>query len=116
MNIYVGNVARAVTEDMLQGEFSQFGEVLSVKMIKDKFTGELRGFAFVDMPNASEAQAAIDGMNGKEMGGRALRVNEARAREERPRTGGGMGGNRFGGNRDDRGPRSGGMGGGFKRY
>ena len=84
MNIYVGNLSRLATEESLRSLFSQFGEVSSVKLIKDKFTGELKGFAFVEMHNANEASAAINGLNGKELEGQRLRVNEARPREEGP--------------------------------
>lgn len=108
MNIYVGNVARSVTEDMLRQLFAGKGEVSSVKIIKDKFTGDTRGFAFVDMPITAEAQQAIAELNGYELERQALRVNEARAPEARgPRTGG----DRFGGG--DRGGSRGGNGGGW---
>jgi RNA recognition motif-containing protein len=124
MNIYVGNVARTVTEEMLKNLFSQFGEVSSVKLIKDKFTGATRGFAFVEMTSAEEAQQAIEQLNGHSLEGQQLRVNEARPMEQRPRRfdnrGGGMGGgNRSGGGFGGR-PRSsysngGGNGGGWNR-
>ncbi|MBM4423872.1 MAG: RNA-binding protein [Chloroflexi bacterium] len=100
MNIYVGNLPRATTEDELRTAFEAFGRVSSASIIKDKFTGESRGFGFVEMPEKNEAQAAIAAMNGKEFGGRTLTVNEARPREERPRTGGGSWGDRRGGQRD----------------
>lgn len=80
MNIYVGNLSRDTTDDDLQKAFEAFGRVLSVTIVKDKFSGQSRGFGFVGMPNNKEAQAAIDGMNGKEFMGRALNVNEARPR------------------------------------
>lgn len=105
MNIYVGNLARQVTEDELRAEFEAFGQVESVAIIKDKFTGESRGFGFVEMGNAEEAKKAIEGLNGKDVGGRALNINEARPREDRPRGGGGGGGFRGG---------RGGGGGGFR--
>ncbi len=89
MNIYVGNLSYESTEDALRTEFEAFGEVTSVKVIEDKFTGRSRGFGFVEMPTKSEAISAIQGLNGKELGGRALRVNEARPREERSNRGGG---------------------------
>jgi RNA recognition motif-containing protein len=104
MNIYVGNLAFALTEDDLRQAFENYGTVASVTIITDKFTGKPRGFAFVEMPDNSEAQAAIDGLNGQDLGGRALRVNEAKPRESRPRNGGGGRGG-FGG-----GPRGGGRG------
>jgi len=100
MNIYVGNLPRATTEEQLRQAFEAFGKVSSASVIKDKFTGESRGFGFVEMPEKAEAQAAIAGMNGKDFGGRTLTVNEARPREERPRRdGGGLGGRREGGGR-----------------
>ena len=83
-NIYVGNIPHKSTDDELKAAFEAFGEVTSAKIITDKFTGQSRGFGFVEMPNADEAQAAIDGMNGQEFQGRPLRVNEARPRTERP--------------------------------
>ena len=98
MNIYVGNLSYDVTEADLRAAFEAFGAVASVNLLKDQYTGQLRGFGFVDMPSASEAQAAIAGLNGKDLLGRALTVNEARARE--------------GGGRSDR--RSGGGGGGYR--
>lgn len=98
MNIYVGNLARETTEAELRQAFEAFGQVSSVAIIKDKYSGESRGFGFVEMPSAAEAQAAIAGLNGKELGGRALNVNEARPREDRGgRGGGGRGGSRGGG-------------------
>lgn len=88
MKIYVGNLSRDVTDEDLLKAFESFGKVESATVVKDKFTGESRGFGFVEMPSASEAQSAINGMNGKELKGRAVNVNEARPREER---GGGRG-------------------------
>jgi RNA recognition motif-containing protein len=85
MNIYVGNTPYSMTEQELDDLFSQYGEVSSARMITDRDTGRARGFAFVEMPNAQEANAAIEALNDKEIGGRMLRVNEARPREERPR-------------------------------
>jgi RNA recognition motif-containing protein len=82
MNIYVGNISRTGSEDKLRSLFSQFGEVSSVKLIKDKFTGNPKGFGFVEMHNANEANAAISSLNGQEFEGQRLRVNEARPREE----------------------------------
>jgi RNA recognition motif-containing protein len=86
MNIYVGNLSFKLSEDDVQKAFAAFGQVSSVAIIKDKLTGRSRGFAFVEMPEASEAQAAIAALNGKDLGGRSLTVNEARPREERPRS------------------------------
>ena len=92
MNIYVGNLSFEVSEEDVQAAFEAFGKVESVKVIKDKYSGASRGFGFVEMPSKDEAQAAISGLNGKELKGRALNVNEARPRAERPRGGGGGGG------------------------
>ena len=100
MNIYVGNLSRSVTEDDLRQEFEAHGEVADVKIIKDKFSGESRGFGFVEMPAKAEAMAAISALNGKDVQGRALNVNEARPRTDnrrgggRGRPGGGGGGRR----------------------
>ncbi len=103
MNIYIGNISRDLSEDELRDAFAAFGQVSSVNIIKDKFTGEYRGFAFVEMPVKEEAEAAISGLNGKELKGRALNVNEARPRTDDNRGGGGGGRG---------GPRRGGSGGG----
>lgn len=94
MNIYVGNLTFDVNDETLQNAFTEFGEVATARVITDRFSGRSRGFGFVEMPNNTEAEAAIQAMNGKDLEGRALTVNEARPREER---GGGGGG---GGNRD----------------
>ena len=94
MNIYVGNLDRQVTEEDLRKAFESFGQVESATIIKDKFSGEPRGFGFVEMPSKAEARAAIDGLNGKELKERALIVNEARPRDESRRGGGGRGGGR----------------------
>ena len=110
MNIYVGNLAPDVTGDDLRQAFEAFGQVESANVIMDKFSGESRGFGFVEMPSKDEATAAIAGVNGKDIKGRAVNVNEARPRVDRPR-GGGFGGGRSGGG-GGRGPRGGG-GGGF---
>jgi len=85
MNIYVGNVKYEMTGEQLQEMFSVYGEVSSARIISDRETGRSKGFGFVEMPNDSEAKAAIDATNEKEIGGRTLKVNEARPREERPR-------------------------------
>ncbi len=98
MNIYVGNISRDVTEAELKEAFTAFGTVASAAIIKEKYTGESRGFGFVEMPNKEEAEKAIAGLNGKDLKGRALTVNEARPRTDRPRTGG-FGGGRPGGGR-----------------
>jgi len=107
MNIYVGNLSRETTEDDLRQAFEALGQVESANIIKDKFSGESRGFGFVEMPSKSEAQKAIEEMNGKDLMGRTLNVNEARPKTER--RGGGRGG--FGG-----GGRGGRGGGGKTRY
>ncbi len=84
MNIYVGNLSYNVTQDELQEMFAQYGEVASANVISDKFTGQSKGFGFVEMPQDSQAQEAIAQLNGKEHNGRSLTVNEARPRAERP--------------------------------
>ena len=94
MNIYVGNLSREVSEDDLKEAFEAFGQVTSVAIIKDKFSGESRGFGFVEMPAKAEAQSALNDLNGKELKGRKLNVNEAR-----PRTEGRRGGERRSGGR-----------------
>ena len=83
MNIYVGNLSYSLSESELREAFAGYGEVSSVKVLMDRETGRSRGFGFVEMPNQSEAEAAIAQLNGKELGGRALRVNEARPKERR---------------------------------
>lgn len=83
MNIYVGNLSYGMTEDELRDAFAAYGDVASVKILSDRETGRSRGFGFVEMPNQSEGEAAITQLNGKDVGGRALRVNEARPRERR---------------------------------
>jgi len=99
MNIYVGNLSRDLTESELKEAFETFGTVNSASIIKDRYTGESRGFGFVEMPNHEEAQAAINSLNGKSLKGRTATVNEARPRADKPRTG-------FGGGRS-RGPAAG---------
>jgi RNA recognition motif-containing protein len=101
MNIYVGNLSRDVTEDDLRQSFEAFGQVESANVIKDRFSGESRGFGFVEMPSKNEAMAAIAGVNGKDLKGRIISVNEARPKTEDRRGGGG---------------RRGGFGGGKRRY
>jgi len=86
MNIYVGNLSFEVTEDDLRSAFEDFGSVVSVKIITDKYTGRSKGFAFVEMTDNDEAKAAMSGLNDKEFMGRTIKVNEAR-----PRTEGGRG-------------------------
>ncbi|UCD93208.1 MAG: RNA-binding protein [Methanobacteriota archaeon] len=88
MNIYIGNLSRDVTENDLREAFEAFGEVTSVKIITDRFTGASRGFGFVEMPTEEEAKKAMADLNGQDMKGREVTVNEARPRTER-RGGGG---------------------------
>jgi len=85
MNIYVGNLSYSATEDDLREAFESFGQVDSVKIITDKYSGRSKGFGFIEMPEEEDAKAAIEKMNGEDVKGRALRVNEARPREERNR-------------------------------
>jgi len=92
MNIYVGSLSYKATEEDLKKEFEGFGQVESVNIIKDRYSGESRGFGFVDMPNKDEAQSAIEGLNGRELKGRKISVNEARPRSEGYRGGGRRGG------------------------
>ena len=84
MNIYVGNLPYSVTEDELKEAFAEFGEVTSVSVIMDRFTGQSKGFAFVEMANNSEADEAIKALNESSMKGRNLRVNQAKPRSDRP--------------------------------
>jgi RNA recognition motif-containing protein len=83
MNIYVGNLPYSVTDGDLRETFSRFGEVAQVNLITDKFTGESKGFAFVDMTNNSQADAAIKGLNGSDMKGRNITVNQAKPKSDR---------------------------------
>jgi RNA recognition motif-containing protein len=103
MNIYVGNLSFTTTEADIKEAFQAFGEVSSCNVIMDKYSGQSRGFGFVEMPNKDEAQKAMSALNGKDLKGRTLKVNEAKARTERPGGGGGGRGG-FGG------------GGGGRRY
>ena len=102
--LYVGGLPYSVTEGRLEEIFAEHGTVQSARVISDKFTGQSRGFGFVEMASGEEAQKAIEALNGTQLDGRTLVINEARPQEERPGTGGGGGG---GGNR-----RGGGGGGG----
>ena len=129
MNIFVGNLPYGVTDHDLRQAFEAHGAVSSASVILDKFTGKSRGFGFIEMPNQAEAQAAIAGVNGKEIQGRAMRVNEAQPREDRPPRrersgggegggysgGGGGGGGDWGGERRGGGGGGGGFGGGGRR-
>lgn len=90
MNIYIGNLSSNTTEDQLHQAFESYGEVSTVNIIKDKYSGEPRGFAFVEMSDKNEALAAISGLNGQEINGRSMSVNEAKPRPQS--------GNRNGGN------------------
>ncbi|HEX7384023.1 MAG TPA: RNA-binding protein [Burkholderiaceae bacterium] len=112
--LYVGNLAYSVRDDSLHDAFAQFGTVTSAKVMMDRETGRSKGFGFVEMGSDAEAQAAINGMNGQALEGRAIVVNEARPREDRPggfsRGGGGGGG--YGGGGGGYGGGGGGYGGG----
>jgi RNA recognition motif-containing protein len=92
MNIYVGNLSHEVTEEDLRQAFEGFGQVESVNIIKDRYSGESRGFGFVEMPAKGEAESAINDLNGKDLKGRALNVSEARPRVQDRRGGGRRGG------------------------
>lgn len=112
--LYVGNLSYGVSNDSLQQMFEAFGSVQSAQIVMDRETGRSKGFGFVEMSSDQEAQAAINGLNGKEVEGRALTVNEARPREDR---GGGGGRGGYGGGGGGRGGRGGyGGGGGGGRY
>lgn len=87
MNIYVGNLAYSVTEDELRAAFEQFGAVSSVNVVTDRETGRSKGFGFVEMDDKSAAEEAISALNGTSLGGRNMKVNEARPREQRPSRG-----------------------------
>jgi len=117
MNIYVGNLSRNASEDELRTLFEAFGQVTSANIIKDKFTGDSRGFGFVEMPEKEEAEKALAELNGKEFQERTLAINEARPRQDRRPGGGGgsrggFGGNGGGGGRGGFGGNGGGGGGG----
>jgi RNA recognition motif-containing protein len=121
MNIYVGNLSNEVTEEDLKQAFETFGKIESVNIIKDKYTNSSKGFGFVEMASKAEGQSAIDGLNGKELKGKAVTVNEARPRTESRGGGGGYGGGRkgqggggggYGGGRKGQGGGRGGYGGG----
>ncbi|MBK6469668.1 MAG: RNA-binding protein [Betaproteobacteria bacterium] len=114
--LYVGNLAYSVRDDSLLQAFSQFGTVTSAKVMMDRETGRSKGFGFVEMGSDPEAQAAINGMNGQPIDGRAVVVNEARPREERPGGFGGGGGGRSGGGGGYGGGGGGGYGGGGGGY
>lgn len=88
MNIYVGNLSFDVSEESLRQVFEPFGQVSSISIVKDKYSGQSRGFGFVEMPDRAQAQAAIENLNGKEVLGRQMNVNEARPRTDQGRSGG----------------------------
>ena len=85
MNIYVGNLVHQITEEELKQEFEKYGEVTSVKIIKDMYTGESKGFGFVEMPDNDSAKTAMSELNGKEIKGKTIKVDEARRRNSRDR-------------------------------
>ena len=89
MNIYVGNLAYSVTEDELRQAFSQFGDVTRANVITDKYSGQSKGFGFVEMSDKAAAEEAISALNGTDLNGRSIKVNEAKPREPRPAGGGG---------------------------
>jgi len=97
MNIYVGNLSYEVTEEDLKESFEVFGEVETINVIKDNYTGRSKGFGFVEMSNNADAQSAINGLNDKELKGRTVKVNTARPRTENRGGRGGFGGGRRGG-------------------
>lgn len=116
MKLYLGNLSYETTEEDLKSALQQFGQVESVTIINDKFSGRSKGFGFAEMASRDEAQAAIEGLNGKELKGRTLNVNEARPSENR-RSRGGFGGGKGGGNRGGgRGSGGGGQGRGRREY
>jgi len=96
-NIYVGNLSFQTTEQDLEAAFSAYGQVERAQLVKDRDTGKSRGFGFVEMTDDAGADRAIEALNGSQLDGRSLTVNEARPREARPSGGGGGGGNRFSG-------------------
>ena len=109
MDIYCGNLAYATTDDGLKAAFAAYGEVTSARVVTDRMTGRSKGFGFVEMPNAEQAEAAIAALNGAEMDGRPIRVNQSQPKPQEERRGGGRGG--FGGGRGGRGGFGGGRGG-----
>jgi RNA recognition motif-containing protein len=117
MDIYVGNLAYSTNDDSLKAAFGAYGEVTSARVVTDRMTGRSKGFGFVEMPDRTQAQAAIDALNGKELDGRALRVNESQPKPREERRSGGGGGGGFGGGRGGAGGgrSGGGFGGGERR-
>jgi cold-inducible RNA-binding protein len=112
-NIFVGNLSYSITESELEAAFAQYGAVERVSVVRDRDTGQPRGFAFVEMTDSNEAANAINALNGRELNGRAINVNEARPREERGGGGRSFGSGGGGGRGGNRG--SGGGNGGFRR-
>ena len=112
MDIYCGNLAYATTDDGLKAAFAAYGEVTSARVVTDRMTGRSKGFGFVEMPNAEQAEAAIAALNGSEMDGRPIRVNESQPKPQEDRRGGRGG---FGGGRGGFGGGRGGFGGGRDR-
>ncbi|HZT44502.1 MAG TPA: RNA-binding protein [Chthonomonadaceae bacterium] len=110
--IYVGGLPYSTVEEDLENLFASAGTVTSATVVTDRYTGQSKGFGFVEMENDDQADAAIQSLNGTMLGGRTLTVNEARPREERPRNSGGYGGGGYGGNRGGGGYRSNNRGGG----
>src|SRR3954449_1757570 len=108
MNLYVGNLPYRITEDQLRDTFGEFGQVSSCTIIKDKVTGQSKGFGFLEMPEPSAAEAAISQLNGRDLMGRKINVNEARPRESGGGGGGGRGQGGGGGRRDSYGGGNGG--------
>jgi len=109
MDIYVGNLAYATTDDGLRAEFEKYGAVSSARVCTDRISGRSKGFGFVEMPNDEEANKAIDALNGKDIDGRPLRVNQSQPKPPREERGGDRrGGDRRGGDRRDRRPGGGG--------
>ena len=121
MDIYCGNLAYATTDDGLKAAFAAYGEVTSARVVTDRMTGRSKGFGFVEMPNAEQAEAAIAALNGSEMDGRPIRVNQSQPKPQEDRRGGrgGFGGRGgrggFGGGRGGFGGGRGGFGGGRDR-
>jgi len=109
MDIYVGNLAYSTNDETLRTAFAAYGEVASARVVSDRMTGRSKGFGFVEMPDRAQAQSAIDALNGKELDGRTLRVNESQPKPREERHGGGSGGP-GGGFRGGRGGAGGGRG------
>ncbi len=117
MNLYVGNLPYRITEDQLKSTFEEFGEVSSCTIIKDKVTGQSKGFGFLEMPEHGDAEKAIENLNGRDLMGRKINVNEARPRENRgPGGGGGARGGGYGGANEGGGDGGNGGGNGGDRW